>query len=212
MRNNQVIVDTRSDVAYQVIDVTKVYRQGKVRATDHINLEIRWGEIFGLLGPNGAGKTTLVKQLVGLLRPTEGTIRLAGRDILVNPGIVPHYVAYQSQSRLVLEDLVPEEAIYFAGRLRGLSSSTARRQTEALLEQLDLSRSRRKPVRQLSGGQQQLVQLGVTLVAERPILVLDEPTAGLDPDHRKMIWDVLLDLNRQHRTTILLVTHNVFVG
>jgi ABC-2 type transport system ATP-binding protein len=202
-------VNPGGDAAYQVINVTKVYRQGKVRANDHINLEIQWGEIFGLLGPNGAGKTTLVKQLVGLLKPTEGTIRLAGHDILVKPGVIPNYVAYQSQSRLVLEDLTPEEAIYYTGRLRGLSSRAARQQTEAWLERLGLSSIRHRPTGQLSGGQQQLVQLGTTLVAERPVLVLDEPTSGLDPDHRKVVWDILLDLNRQRKATILLITHNV---
>ncbi len=197
------------DVGYQVVNVTKVYRQGKVRANDHINLGIRWGEIFGLLGPNGAGKTTLVKQLVGLLKPTEGTIRLAGHDILADPGIVPNYVAYQSQSRLVLEDLTPEEAIYYTGRLRGLPSRAARQQMEALRERLGLSHIRQRPIGRLSGGQQQLVQLGTTLVAERPILVLDEPTSGLDPNHRKVVWDILLDLNRRRGTAILLITHNV---
>lgn len=198
-----------NDIAYQVIDVTKVYRQGKVRANDHINLEIHWGEIFGLLGPNGAGKTTLVKQLVGLLKPTEGIIRLAGHDILARPGIIPHYVAYQSQSRLALEDLTPQEAIYYTARLRGLHSRAAQQQTEVLLERLGLDDIRHRPIGRLSGGQQRLVQLGTTLVAERPILVLDEPTSGLDPDHRKVVWDILLDLNRQRQATILLVTHNV---
>lgn len=198
-----------NDIAYQVINVTKIYRRGNVRANDHIHLEIQWGEIFGLLGPNGAGKTTLVKQLVGLLKPTEGTIRLAGHNIISNPGIIPNYVAYQSQSRLALEDLTPEEAIYYTGRLRGLPFRAAQQQTEVLFQRLGLDDIRHRPIGRLSGGQQQLVQLGTMLIAERPILVLDEPTSGLDPHHRKVVWDILLDLNRQRKATILLITHNV---
>jgi len=198
-----------SQDAYLVEDLVKIYPKNNVRANDGISLRIRWGEILGLLGPNGAGKTTLVKQLVGLLKPTAGRIWLDGHDVVKNPDIVPHYVAYQGQKKPLLVDITPWEAIYYTGRLRGLPSSAARAQTQEFVERLDLHDFARRPMAKLSGGQQQLTQIAMTLVGNRPILILDEPTAGLDPEHRRLVWDMLLAFQKQKGSTIILVTHNV---
>ena len=198
-----------SQDAYLVEDLVKIYPKNNVRANDGISLRIRWGEILGLLGPNGAGKTTLVKQLVGLLKPTAGRIWLDGHDVVKHPDIVPHYVAYQGQKKPLLVDITPWEAIYYTGRLRGLPSSAARAQTQEFVERLDLHDFARRPMAKLSGGQQQLTQIAMTLVGNRPILILDEPTAGLDPEHRRLVWDMLLAFQKQKGSTIILVTHNV---
>ena len=195
--------------AYLVENLVKIYPKNNVRANDGISLDIRWGEILGLLGPNGAGKTTLVKQLVGLLKPTEGRIRLDGHDVVQDPDIVPHYVAYQGQKMPLLVDITPREAIYYTGRLRGLPPRAARTQTDEFIERLGLHDFARRPMAKLSGGQQRLAHIAMTLVGNRPILILDEPTSGLDPEHRRLVWDLLLESQKQKGTTILLITHNV---
>jgi len=198
-----------SQEAYRVENLVKIYPKNNVRANDSISLHIRWGEILGLLGPNGAGKTTLVKQLVGLLKPTEGRIWLDGHDVVKNPDIVPHYVAYQGQKMPLLVDITPWEAIYYTGRLRGLPPRAARAQTNEIIERLEMHNFARRPIAKLSGGQQRLAQIAMTLVGHRPILILDEPTAGLDPEHRRLVWDLLLEFQQQKGSTIVLVTHNV---
>ncbi len=125
-----------------------------------------------------------------------------------NPDIVPHYVAYQGQKMPLLVDITPWEAIYYTGRLRGLPPRAARAQTNELIERLEMHDFARRPIAKLSGGQQ-LTQMAMTLIGHRPIFILDEPTAGLDPEHRRLVWDLLLEFQKQKGSTLILVTHNV---
>lgn len=194
---------------YEVRDLTKTYKQGEVRANDELRFDIHQGEIFGLLGPNGAGKTTLVRQLVGLLRPTSGTIRLFGEDVTRSAGAIPYRVSYLAQRAGVLENVPAEVAVALTGHTRGLSRPESDRQARDLLDLFGLGEVRRKPIRYLSGGQQRLVALAIALIGDLPVLVLDEPTNELDPENRRFIWDLLLERNRVAGTTIILVTHNV---
>lgn len=195
-------------VLCRIDHVTKVYRGSEKKANDDLTFEIQEGEIFGLLGPNGAGKSTLVNQIAGQLTPTAGRIHLYGIDTAVSPELVTEYVALQPQFSSALWDLFPEEAIYYTGRFRGMTGAAARQQTDALMEELALNPMRRQQMRRLSGGQRRLVHLAIAMVANRPVLIFDEPTNELDPVIRRRVWDRLLQLNREGRT-IILVTHNV---
>lgn len=195
-------------VVYEIEQLTKVYKRSTHKANDALTFTIEEGEIFGLLGPNGAGKSTLVNQLAGLLAPTSGAIRLWGMDVVARADIIADYVALQPQLSMALQDLYPEEAIYHTGRFRGLSDEAARKETGALLEEFNLTDVRRRQIRRLSGGQRRLVTLAVAFVGHRPILIFDEPTNELDPVIRRLVWDKMLEMNRQG-TTVILVTHNV---
>ncbi len=194
---------------YAVTDLTKIYPRGNIVANDGLNFTIAPGEIFGLLGPNGAGKTTLIRQLLGLVRPTGGSIHLFGTDIVNNASVVPHYVSYLSQRPGALADLRVMEALTITGHLRFMSRSDAANQAAALVEQFDLGEIRDRTLGRLSGGQARLVSLAMALIGDLPVLILDEPTNDLDPQHRKQLWEQLLQINRRRDTTIILVTHNV---
>ena len=200
---------TPANPVYLVRDLVKTYKAGKVRANDGLSFDIWPGEIFGLLGPNGAGKTTLVGQLTGLLRPDSGTLLLYGQDISRDSRFATEAVAVLSQTPLPLGDLSVEEALAITGHLRGLSRRDARQAASVLIEQLGLGALHTKRLDKLSGGQLRLASFATALIGDRPILVLDEPTNELDPANRRMVWDLLIELKRQHGHTIILVTHNV---
>jgi ABC-2 type transport system ATP-binding protein len=193
---------------YQVERLTKIYKGSNKKANDEISLSIQEGEIFGLLGPNGAGKSTLVNQMAGLVRPTSGSIRLFGMDVLKSPQLIPDYVALQAQNTLALKDLYPEEALLYTAQLQGMSSANARVRAKALSQELGIDVFGKKRIALLSGGQQKLVSLAVTFVGNRPIQIFDEPTNDLDPQVRHRVWDKLLALNKEGKT-IIVVTHNV---
>lgn len=198
------------EVAYNVVDLTKKYPGPKeVLANDHINLRIEIGEIVGIFGPNGAGKTTLVRQLAGLLRPTSGQIWLFGHDLVRKPTLATHYVAYFAQETYYFWYLKPYEVLTITGRLRGMRSKEARIQANLLLERFNLRALERRTLSQLSLGQARFVTLLSVFMANRPILILDEPTNDLDPLHRRAFWDYLWEVNSKEGVTVLLVTHNV---
>jgi len=194
--------------AYRVEQLTKKYKRGPV-ANDKIDLEIAQGEVFGVFGPNGAGKTTLVRQMAGLLRPTSGRIFLFNHDVVAKPAVVPHYVGYYGQIAVGLNAHKFREALYITGRLRGQSKVDARRQTDSLIERLDLKELADRLVGNMSGGERRLAALLSTFMNYPLILILDEPTNELDPLRRRLVWEYLLELNRERGTTIILVTHNV---
>lgn len=198
-----------STPVYEVRDLVKTYKSGKVRANDGLSFDIRQGEIFGLLGPNGAGKSTLVGQLTGLLRPDSGTLHLYGQDISQDSRLATEVVAALTQTPLPLGDLTVREVLRVTGHLRGLSRRDARAEGERLIEMLGLGDQRDKRLGKLSGGLWRLATIAVALIGERPVLVLDEPTNELDPVNRRMIWDLLLSLKMKSGRTIILVTHNV---
>jgi ABC-2 type transport system ATP-binding protein len=190
-----------------------VRRHGKgadaVTANDHIDLDVRAGEVFGLLGPNGAGKSTLVRQLVGLLRPDAGQIRLLGHDLVADPTVAGRAVAYLAQEEPALADVPVGLAIEVTARLRGLSRPEARLARDTLIDELDLSGCASRPLGWLSGGQRRLAAFATALAGDRPVLVLDEPTTGLDPLARRAVWAALERRRASLGTSVVLVTHNV---
>ncbi|MCX7617846.1 ABC transporter ATP-binding protein [Tepidiforma sp.] len=187
--------------------VTKRYRNGTL-ANAGIDLELRPGEIFGLLGPNGAGKTTLVRQVLGLARPTSGTITLDGVDIVADPGFARRNIGFLPQGTFDLQSLTVAETIEFAARLRGIPPRAARDAAARLIERLDLGPFRGTAMRSASGGVRRLAGFAAAIAAPARLLVLDEPTNDVDPLRRVLLWELISELGRGG-ATILLVTHNL---
>ncbi len=202
-------------VCCAVRDVVKSYHVGRgaqatqVRANDGISLEIARGEVFGLLGPNGAGKSTLVRQLTGLLRPDSGSIEILGHDIVRRPDLAARLLAYLGQESTALDELTVRLAVETTARLRGLPTAAARAATAEVIDELGLGPIAARPLAKLSGGQRRLACFGAALAGPRPLLVLDEPTTGMDPVARRAVWSALDRRRREDGATVLLVTHNV---
>jgi ABC-2 type transport system ATP-binding protein len=195
--------------AYEVSNLRKVYRSPAVVANEDVSFVVHPGEAFGLLGRNGAGKTTLVKQLVGLISPSSGGIRLFGEDLHGSSSKrIGRLVAYQPQGLPTLGDLLVREAVSWTGMLRGLGTRRARSEADELIERLQLSSAADRQLRKLSGGQRRLVQIAMTLVGRLPVIILDEPTADIDPGLRKQIWQMLAARAREG-AAMVLVTHDV---
>ncbi|MFG2992988.1 ABC transporter ATP-binding protein [Streptomyces sp. NPDC048257] len=181
----------------------------ETRANDGISLDVARGEVFGLLGPNGAGKSTLVRQLTGLMRPDSGSVTLLGHDLVRHPERASRLLAYLGQESTALDELTVSLAAETTGRLRGLDVRSARAARDAVLEELGLTPIAGRPLKKLSGGQRRLACFATALVGERPVLVLDEPTTGMDPVARRAVWSAVDRRRAEHGATVLLVTHNV---
>jgi ABC-2 type transport system ATP-binding protein len=195
--------------------LAKSFRSGRgaeaseVRANAGIDLTVGRGEIFGLLGPNGAGKSTLVRQLTGLLRPDAGTVDILGHDIVRHPERAARLLGYLGQESTALDELTVALAAETTGRLRGLTRARARAEAADVLTELGLEPLAGRPIAKLSGGQRRLACFAAVLVGERPLLVLDEPTTGMDPVARRAVWAAVDRRRAERGTTVLLVTHNV---
>jgi ABC-2 type transport system ATP-binding protein len=199
----------RNAPAFEVRNLRKVYAEPKVLANDGITFDVQPGEAFGLLGPNGAGKSTLVKQLVGLLAPTSGEIRLFGEGVVSGAERrIGRTVGYLPQSTLPLGELKVEEALRWTGMLRGLGKGGATADASELIELLQLGSIVDRQLRKLSGGQRRLTHIGMTLMGRLPVLILDEPTADIDPSMRRTIWSLIGDRARAG-AAVILVTHDV---
>ncbi len=189
--------------AISVSGVGKSY--GQVRALAGLDLEVATGSIFGLLGPNGAGKTTLVRILTTLLKPDEGSARVAGLDVVHEATQVRQLIGLAGQYAAVDENLTGLENLTMVGRLYGTGRGPAKRRGRELLERFDLIEAADRPVKTYSGGMRRRLDLAAALVADPPILFLDEPTTGLDPRSRLDLWEVI-EHRVQGGTTVLLTT------
>ena len=188
-------------VAIHAEALTKSF--GRTHALDGLTLEVRTGEILGLIGPNGAGKSTFIRAIAGLVAPDAGDISVLGQ----RPGrAVAASLGYMTQSAALYDDLSVRENIAFFGRVYGVSSTDARQRGEELLALLHLTDKIDRPVHELSGGQQQLANLACAMVHAPPVLLLDEPTVGIDPELRQHLWREFATL-RDAGTTILVTTH-----
>ncbi|SBW25643.1 ABC transporter-like protein [Candidatus Protofrankia californiensis] len=198
-------------LSYAVRGLTRRHGVGEhaVLATSDLDLDIERGEVFGVLGPNGAGKTTLVRQLMGLIRPDAGSIEMFGWDVVARPDIPPRLAAYLGQQDMALADLPVGRAVETTARLRGLGRGAARAARDAVVDELGLTPIVTRPMRQLSGGQRRLASVACTLVGDREVLVLDEPTTGLDSAARRAVWSALERRRAAAGVTVVLVTHNV---
>ncbi|NLE76037.1 MAG: phosphate ABC transporter ATP-binding protein [Chloroflexi bacterium] len=197
-----------NDFVYQLRDVVKSYNSRQVLALNH--LEIRRGEIFAVVGPSGAGKSTLLRLLNFLEAPTRGTIRFLGQEFAAArpmPLAQARRVTTVFQRPVLLNQSVWAN-VSFGLRLRGQRIADAL--VQAALEQVGLAAYARQAARTLSGGEAQRVALARAMVLQPDVLLLDEPTANLDPYNVGLIESIVRELNRQQGTTLILVTHNVF--
>jgi ABC-2 type transport system ATP-binding protein len=186
-------------------DLTKVY-PGGTKAVDTLNLSLEHGEIFGLLGPNGAGKTTTVGMLTTMVVPTGGRAWVGGVDVLAHPALAKQNIGVVPQQNTLDRSLSVWENLYFHGRFFGMSAREARAEADYRLEQFRLLDWGRAPVLALSGGMAQRLMVARAILHKPAILFLDEPTAGLDPQSRLALWDILGELHDAGET-ILLTTH-----
>jgi ABC-2 type transport system ATP-binding protein len=186
--------------------LTKVYPGTDFKAVDGLSLGIRTGEIFGLLGPNGAGKTTTAGMLTTRVIPTAGSAHIGAVDVIAHPALAKQMIGIVSQQNTLDRQLTVWENLYFHGRLFGIPASESRETSDRLLEQFHLSRWARASVFALSGGMAQRLMVARAIFHRPAVLFLDEPTAGLDPQSRLALWDILGELNADGQT-IMLLTH-----
>jgi drug efflux transport system ATP-binding protein len=178
---------------------------GSVSAVHGVDLAVRRGEIFGLVGPDGAGKSTIMRMLAGVLRPDRGEIRLAGIDVVAEPERAKPCLSYMPQRFGLYEDLTVAENIFFYATLFAVPGRLRRQRSQELLEAAGLGPFRRRLAGQLSGGMKQKLGLVCALIHTPQVLLLDEPTTGVDPVSRRDFWGILYGL-REHGTTILIST------
>jgi ABC-2 type transport system ATP-binding protein len=180
---------------------------GDVRALDALELEVPRGAMVGLLGPNGAGKTTAMLLLATLLSPTRGGARVFGHDVVRERAAVRRRLGLLFQETSVDGLLTSEENLLFAARLAGLGGRLARAAVSDTIERVGLGSRARRPARELSGGWRRLLDIARATLHQPDLLILDEPTVGLDPEHRDTVWSLLDAQRRVHGTTVLFSTH-----
>ena len=194
-----------TDAAIVCTGITHVYGDG-TRANDDINLSIRRGELFCLLGPNGAGKTTLIRQITTELRPTAGRITVLGADAHADPVATKRRMGIIPQAAGLFDGLTVEQHILHFGPLKYLTRAQTKTAAEQVIAECELEDLRRKKVVRLSGGQQRKLLVALALLADPDMLILDEPTVGLDPVARRTLW-ATIQKQRAAGKTILLTTH-----
>jgi ABC-2 type transport system ATP-binding protein len=178
---------------------------GEVHALKGVDLAVEPGTVFGLLGPNGAGKTTTVRILTTLLEPTEGRATVAGLDVVRDAEVLRTRIGLAGQFAAVDENLTGLENLEMVGRLYHLSKAEAKRRAEDVLERFDLTEAANRTAKTYSGGMRRRLDVGASLVGKPEVLFMDEPTTGLDPRSRLVLWELIRDL-QQEGTTLLLCT------
>ncbi|MGD1056080.1 MAG: ATP-binding cassette domain-containing protein [Solirubrobacteraceae bacterium] len=190
----------------RTVELTKVYAGTDFAAVDKLNLSVHAGEIFGLLGPNGAGKTTTAGMLTTRVVPTSGSAFVGGIDVVAHPALAKQLLGIVSQQNTLDRQLTVWENLYFHGRLFGISATESRQIADRLLEQFQLAKWAKASVFALSGGMAQRLMMARAIFHRPAVLFLDEPTAGLDPQSRLALWEILGELNSEGQT-VLLTTH-----
>ncbi len=193
------MTDTR--IAVEAHGLVKSF--GTNRAVDGVDLTVEAGTVYGVLGPNGAGKTTTISMLATLLRPDAGTARVFGHDVVRESQIVRQLIGLTGQFASVDEKLSATENLMIFSRLLGLSRADARRRTGELLEEFHLTDAATRPLAKFSGGMRRRLDLAASLIAQPPLIFLDEPTTGLDPRTRGQMWDTIRRLVATGSTVLL---------
>ncbi len=190
-----------SEVVIEVRDVVKRY--GDVVAVAGVSFDVVKSEVFGLLGPNGAGKTTLLNVIVGVLRPDEGRVTIKGIDVVSMPFKVKKLIGFLPQENPLYPWLTGEENLVLYASIYGIPRDEAKRRARELLELFGLEEDAKKRVSKYSGGMMRKLSLATALIHDPEILILDEPTTGLDPNMRREFWGYVNDLRRKGKTVIL---------
>ena len=185
----------------EVKDITKRYKS--CTAVDHLTLGIREGEIFGLLGPNGAGKSTLVSMLSTILTPTDGEIRIGGMTLHNNSRKIKQMMGVVPQELALYETLNARDNLLFFGGLYGLTGNALHQRMDEVLEMIELKEKAGQAVKEYSGGMKRRLNIGIALMNRPKILILDEPTVGIDPQSRNHILETVKRLNRDWQMTVV---------
>ena len=197
-------LDTNSTII-EIKDIKRHFKE--INAVDGISLKIRKGELFSILGPNGAGKTTLARMLTTVLTPTSGDALIKDFSILRNKDDIVKIIGVCPQDITIYDILRAEENVEFVAGMHGMSQKDTKEKTEKILEEFGIA-GRRDWSKHFSGGMQRRLNLAMALVFDPEVLFLDEPTAGLDPQARRLVWDYIRDLKNKE-TTIILMTHDM---
>jgi ABC-2 type transport system ATP-binding protein len=182
-------------------------RYGSIQALDGVSFAVREGEVFGLLGPNGAGKSTTVRVLTTLTRPDGGSAQVAGRDVVREPDAVRRSIGYVPQESGIDREATGRENLMLQGRIQGEGGATLRKRVDELLDLVGITDAADRVVRGYSGGMKRRLDVALGLVHRPSVLFLDEPTTGLDPEARAVMWEELAQLAAGESLTILLTTH-----
>jgi ABC-2 type transport system ATP-binding protein len=193
--------------AIEVLALTRKFNT--LVAVDHLTFSVNPGSTFGLIGPNGAGKSTLIKMLTTLLPPTSGTARIAGFDLVHNPGAIRRKIGYVSQMLSADGDLTGYENLLITAKLFGIRRADRSHRIAKGLEFMELSHVANKLVRQYSGGMIRRLEIAQSMLHRPEVLFLDEPSVGLDPAAKRSVWDRIRELRREFNTTILMTTHDM---
>jgi len=185
----------------QTVDLTRKFKEKT--ALDRINLAIKQGELFGLVGPDGAGKTTLLRTLAGLLSITDGSVHVAGHDLVKNPESVKPSIGYMAQEFSLYSKLSVIENLQFFGELYNVPPTIQKERVPGLLAFAQLTEFKDRRAARLSGGMKKKLALACTLLHQPPILLLDEPTTGVDPVSRREFWNILNDLHLEGTTIVV---------
>ncbi|WP_445668910.1 ATP-binding cassette domain-containing protein [Niallia sp. FSL W8-0177] len=198
--NNKKIIDSR-ELAVEAEGLVKVF--GDNRAVDGVDLQVRTGSIYGVLGPNGAGKTTTIRMLATLLKADAGSAKIFGYDIGKEPQQVRQLIGVTGQYASVDESLSATENLIIFSRLLGLGRIESKRKAMELLEEFGLTEAAKRPLKNFSGGMRRRLDLAASLIAQPPLIFLDEPTTGLDPRTRNQMWETIRKLVKGGSTVLL---------
>ena len=193
------------EYAVEVFNLVRTYSDGKVRALDDVSLQVPTGQVFGLLGPNGSGKTTMIRILSTILSPSSGKATVAGFDVVKQPNQVRRHIGLAGQNATVDENLTGFENLRMVGLLNHLNKAYVVAKSHQLLDDFGLSDAAHRTTTTYSGGMRRRLDLAAALVANPPILFLDEPTTGLDPQSRQDLWAIIEHLV-EGGATVLLTT------
>lgn len=194
-------METTHDWAIEAHGLVKTF--GTHRAVDGVDLQVKTGTVYGVLGPNGAGKTTTISMLATLLRPDGGSARIFGHDVVAEAQVVRQLIGVTAQFASVDEKLSATENLVIFSRLLGLGRQESRRKAAELLEEFGLSEAARRPLAKFSGGMRRRLDLAASLIAQPPLIFLDEPTTGLDPRTRTQMWETIRRLVASGSTVLL---------
>lgn len=195
--------ENNKNLAVEIRGLVKVF--GDNRAVDGVDLKVATGSIYGVLGPNGAGKSTVINILATLMEPDGGTAKVFGHDVVKEAQIVRQLIGLTGQSASVDEGLSATENLVIFSRLLGLKRKQAKQKAAELLEEFNLTETARRPLSKFSGGMRRRLDLAASLIAQPPLIFLDEPTTGLDPRTRNQMWETIRTLASKG-STILLTT------